>query len=74
MYHLILILTWVFSAFLTLCLTLPGLAMLLAPDRVFRTAAKPRWVGLPVLGVGLGVLHFLWPLITDTSQLRIYFH
>lgn len=47
--------------------------MLIAPGRVFRTAAKPRWLGGPMLSVGLVVLYFVWLMVTDTSQLKTYF-
>jgi hypothetical protein len=73
MYHLMFILSWVFVLFLVVCLLMPGLAMLVAPGRVFHTETKPRWVGLPVLSIGLIILHAFWPLITDMSQLKVYF-
>lgn len=46
------ILGFVTTAFLVLCALVPGLWMLLFPERTFRTRYKPRWPGALLLGVG----------------------
>ncbi len=43
--------------FLVLCAVIPGLWMLLFPERAFTTASKPRWLGVPFLLLGL---YFVW--------------
>lgn len=46
-------------AFLVFCAVIPGLWMLLLPERTFTTAAKPRWLGVPFLLVGLYIAWFV---------------
>ena len=38
---------------LSLCLIISGGMMLFCPDRAFRSEYKPRWLGLPLLCMGL---------------------
>lgn len=45
-------------SFLVFCATIPGLWMLLFPERTFTTAAKPRWLGIPLLVAGLYLVWF----------------
>ena len=53
----------VLGLFLIACFVVPGLAMLLFPNRTFITASKPRWLGVPFLAVGAVVLYGVWPLV-----------
>jgi len=42
------------------CLAIAGGMMLFFPDRAFRSEWKPRWIGLPLLCIGLaGAIQFL---------------
>lgn len=44
---------WMGPFIVCLCLAIAGGAMLFFPERAFRTETKPRWVGLPLLIVGV---------------------
>lgn len=52
-------LKWLVILFIAACFVVPGAAMLLFPSRAFRTAAKPRWLGLPVLLFGLWLVYYV---------------
>jgi hypothetical protein len=41
------------SIVISICLTVAGGMMLFFPERAFRSDSKPRWLGLPLLCVGL---------------------
>ena len=50
MFHAIISLA---SNVISLCLIISGGMMLFFPDRAFRGERKPRWLGLPILCLGL---------------------
>ncbi len=53
----------VLGLFLIACFVVPGLAMLLFPNKAFTTARQPRWLGVVFLAVGAIMLYGFWPLV-----------
>jgi hypothetical protein len=45
--------SWPVPLMVCLCLAIAGGMMLFSPERAFRTAMKPRWLGLPFFAVGV---------------------
>lgn len=54
------ILGFVTTAFLVLCALVPGLWMLLFPERTFTTRYKPRWPGALILIIEGYVIWRFW--------------
>jgi len=54
---------FLFGVLLIVCCIVPGFTMLFFPDKAFVTATKPRWLGVPFLGVGLLVLCGFWRVL-----------
>ena len=51
---------WLWHVVVCLCLAAAGFLMLFYPERAFRTAVKPRWLGLPLLLFGvIGTVEWL---------------
>ena len=48
------------AAFYVLCALVPGLWMLLFPERTFTTRYKPRWPGAVLLGIGVYLIWWFW--------------
>lgn len=55
------VLLFLFMGFAILCALVPGLWMLFFPEKAFTTRTKPRWLGVPVLFVGLVIA---WTLLS----------
>lgn len=54
---------FLFLVFVLACAIMPGLWMLLFPEKAFTTATKPRWPGAVLLGIGVVVLYSIRHLL-----------